>query len=78
MHYKFTLRGRLESTVEKLLDPLSVSVEGDVTDLVVEASDDAELFGVMAKIERLGLSIVSFEPVGGTDVDKPQRGPMKS
>ncbi len=31
----------------------------------LEIEDDAQLYGVLARLERLAISIVSFEPAGG-------------
>jgi hypothetical protein len=44
------------------LDPLKVSFSAGETRLIIEAGDDAELYGVISKMERLGLSIVGFHP----------------
>lgn len=66
MRYEFVLRGRLETIVEHTLDPLSVRVSGEDTSIILDATDDAELYGAISKMERLGLSILSFHPAHST------------
>ncbi|MGB7861622.1 MAG: hypothetical protein WBM90_14090 [Acidimicrobiia bacterium] len=53
--------------VEQSLDPLSVRYEGGETYLIIEATDDAELYGAMSQMERLGLSIMGFRRIDSGD-----------
>ena len=61
VEYVFVLRGRLAGTVESLLHPTSVDVRCDSTEVVVEVRDDSEVYSILGRLERLGMSIVSFE-----------------
>lgn len=69
MRYEFTIRGRIKSTVEEALAPLSIAEEGGNTKIVVDAVDDSELYGVLARIERLGLSLIGFEQSPSSSVN---------
>ena len=64
MEYTFALRGHLRATLEDAFDPMSVIEREDSTDIRLEIEDDARLYGVISRMERLGLSIESFEPTG--------------
>jgi hypothetical protein len=64
VEYVFVLRGRMARTLESALEPASALERGDSTELRFEIDDDSRLYGILAKMERLGLSIESFEPVG--------------
>jgi hypothetical protein len=60
VRYVFVLRGRLGGTLESLLRPVSVDVRADSTRMVVDLRDDAEVYGVVERLERLGMGIISF------------------
>lgn len=64
MEYVFVVRGRLGRSLEEALHPSSARLRGDVTEVTLEIEDDAQLYGVLARLERLGFSIVSLEPAG--------------
>ena len=65
VEYVFVVRGQLGESVEEALHPSSVRLRGDVTEVTLKIEDDAQLYGVLARLERLALSIVSFEPADG-------------
>ena len=60
MQFVFVLRGRLGGTLEPLLRPVSVDVRADSTQMVVDVRDDAEVYSILERLERLGMSIISF------------------
>ena len=62
MEYLFVIRGRLEAALRETLSPVSVLERTGSTEMRLEIEDDAELYGVLARLERLGMSIESFEP----------------
>lgn len=64
MEYTFVLRGRLREILQDALDPATVVELDDSTEIRLEIEDDAQLYGVLARMERLGMSIESFEPTG--------------
>jgi hypothetical protein len=69
VQYVFVLRGRLGGTLEPLLQPVSVDVRADSTQMVVDARDDSEVYSILERLERLGMSIISFaqEPSSTSD-----------
>ena len=64
MEHTFVLRGRLQAILEDALDPVTVVEREGSTEIRLEIEDDAQLYGVLARMERLGMSIESFEPTG--------------
>ena len=62
MEYVIVVKGRLGESLEEALHPLSVRLRSDMTEVTLEIEDDAQLYGVLARLERLAISIVSFEP----------------
>ena len=65
MEYVFVVRGRLGESLEEALRPSSVRLRGATTEVTLEIEDDAHLYGVLARLERLAISFVSFEPAKG-------------
>lgn len=55
------LRGRLGVALEASLSPISVSVGEESTEVVLDLRDDSEVYGVLDRLERLGIGIVKFE-----------------
>jgi hypothetical protein len=62
VQYVFLVKGRLGTSLDDVLHPVSVRLRDDATEITLEIEVDAQLYGVLAKLERLGISIVSFEP----------------
>ena len=48
----------------------------DVTEVRLEIEDDAQLYGVLARLERLAISIVSFEPAADASGAGASSSPM--
>jgi hypothetical protein len=65
VEYVFVLRGRLGRALEAALSPVAVLERSNSTEMRLEIEDDAQLYGAIAKMERLGLSIESLEPASG-------------
>ncbi len=61
MQYVFVMRGRLEDALQDLFWPVAVADLDGVTQMTMEIRDDSELYGVLARLEQLGLSIVRVE-----------------
>lgn len=59
--YKIRVKGILDSTWSDWFGGFSIIVEGDETVLVGIVADQSALHGILAKINDLGLSIVSVE-----------------
>lgn len=62
MQYTFVMRGRLRDSLLGAMQPLRVTALEETTEMTMEIQDDGDLYGVLDKLERLGLSIVSFAP----------------
>jgi hypothetical protein len=62
--YRITVRGRLSGRFAPAFDGLAVEPRADVTGLVGDIVDQAQLFGVLERVRDLGLELVSVEPLG--------------
>ena len=58
MHYQVRVRGRLSETILVAFPDLRVLMLGPETVLAGELSDQAALFGVLHRIEELGLELL--------------------
>ena len=67
MEYLFVLRGRLDESLRDVLRPASVMAGKDSTEIRLDIEDDAQLYGMLARLERLGMSIVRFVPIEGPE-----------
>lgn len=63
MEYMFVLRGRLGVSLKEALEPVSIKLRKDSTEMTLDVQDDAQLYGALAKLERLGIGVVGFGPV---------------
>jgi len=57
--YKIRVKGILDSTWSDWFGGFSITVQGDETTLVGRVIDQAALHGMLAKINDLGLSLIS-------------------
>ena len=57
--YKIRLKGALDSSWSDWFDGFTISVQGDETLLVGFVLDQSALHGILAKINDLGLSLIS-------------------
>ena len=62
-HYQITVRGRLSATLTAAFDSLTARSSAAGTVLCGEISDQAALYGLLARIESLGLELVDVRPV---------------
>ena len=61
--YQICLKGILDSSWSDWLGGFTITVQGDETFLVGYVSDQSALHGILAKINDLGLPIVSVEKI---------------
>jgi hypothetical protein len=61
--YQIRLKGTLDSSWSDWFDGFNIDVQGDQTVLVGKVIDQAALHGILAKINDLGLVIVSVEKI---------------
>jgi hypothetical protein len=58
--YEIRLKGNLDPCWSDWFDGFSINLQGEETALVGVVSDQAALHGILAKINDLGLSIISM------------------
>jgi hypothetical protein len=61
--YEITVRGRLSATLAAAFDGLSTSAAASETVLRGEIVDQAALYGVLERIESLGLELLDIRRV---------------
>ncbi len=61
--YQIRLMGKLDSSWSDWFDGFSITSQGDETILAGVVCDQSALHGILAKINDLGLSIVSVEKI---------------
>jgi len=59
--YQIRLKGTLDSSWSEWFDGFTISIQGIETILVGVVCDQSALHGILAKINDLGLSIISVE-----------------
>jgi len=64
-HYQITVAGRLSATLIAAFDGLSATPSAAGTVLCGEIVDQAALFGVLGRIEALGLELLAVCPTDG-------------
>ncbi len=57
--YQIRLKGMLDSSWSEWFDGFNITIQGDETVLVGVVCDQSALHGILAKINDLGLSIIS-------------------
>jgi hypothetical protein len=69
--YRITIRGVASDLVRTEFEDVAVSVEGNVTCLRTKVADQATLFGLIRRVESLGLVLLGVDvlPAGEDLVD---------
>jgi hypothetical protein len=62
-HYEITIRGRLGETLLEAFEGLTAAPAGADTVLVGEHVDQSALFGVLERIESLGLELLDVRRI---------------
>jgi hypothetical protein len=62
--YEIRLRGMIGRTLAERFDGFDAEIQPAATVLRGEVRDQAELYGVLARIESLGLELVEVRPLG--------------
>ena len=62
-HYEITIRGRLSVTLAEAFDGLIAAPAGADTVLVGDHVDQSALFGVLERIESLGLELLDVRHI---------------
>ncbi len=69
--YQICLKGILDSSWSDWFGGFSITVQGDETFLIGNVTDQSQLHGILAKINELGLSLISVNKL--TDSEKRKR-----
>ena len=69
--YQIRVKGRLDSSWSEWFDGFSITLEGNETSLIGIVADQSALHGILAKINDLGLPLISVNKlsVAESDVD---------
>jgi hypothetical protein len=61
--YRIVVRGRLTDRLGSAFDGMALEPQGGTTALVGVISDQSHLFGLLERIQSLGLELLRVEPV---------------
>ena len=65
--YQLIVRGECGPLTERLSGDAAIGTGGGCTSLIVSARDDSELYGLLDRIQGLGLHLISLNEAGGTE-----------
>ena len=65
--YQLMVRGECGPLTEWLFGDAAIGTGDDCTSPIVSARDDSELYGLLDRIQDLGLRLVTLNEVGGTE-----------
>jgi hypothetical protein len=68
-HYEFRIRGRLSDTLLPAFEGLNASIAPVDTVLRGLVRDQSELYGVLARMQALGLELVALQRLPDTTAD---------
>ena len=72
--YTFLVRGRISPEIVAALHPLRpVGVLGPETELRGAIVDQAALYGIIARLESLGVELIALQPLPDSDGVSPTR-----
>ena len=60
--YRITVQGRLTDRLGSAFEDMTRRVMGGNTDLIGEIRDQSQLFGLLDRVSRLGLELISVTP----------------
>jgi hypothetical protein len=65
---RITVRGRLDDGLAATFEGMTAARRQHVTDLVGEVVDEAQLYGLLARVRDLGLRLEAVTVTGSTEV----------
>ena len=71
-YYRITIRGRAPHVVSAVLDGVQVCAQAGETVLVGEILDASHLYGVIDRLQELGLELIGLEQVGADAFHPPR------
>lgn len=60
--YRIEIAGPVPEAILEELPHMVVSVSGDVTSLIGDIADTCALYGIIARLEALGIALLSAQP----------------
>jgi len=67
--YQIRVKGRLDSSWSEWFDGFSITLEGNETSLIGIVVDQSALHGILAKINDLGLPLISVNKLSEAESD---------
>ena len=65
--YQLIARGECGPLTEWMSGDAAIEPGNDFTNLTVSARDDSELYGLLGRIQDLGLHLITLNEIGGTE-----------
>ena len=65
--YQLIVRGECGPVTERLVGDAAIEPGDGCTSLIVSARDDSDLYGLLDRIQDLGLHLISLYQAGGTE-----------
>ena len=63
--YRIVLRGRLSESFESAFDGMALEHGPNQTVLVGEVRDQAQLYGLISRLQEFGIDLLAVEPADG-------------
>ena len=77
--YRIVLRGRLSERFESAFDGMTLEHGPNRTVLIGDVRDQAQLYGLIDRLQEFGIELLAVEPADGSDGGYgPGAGPMVS
>ena len=77
--YRIVLRGRLSERFESAFDGMSLEHGPNRTVLTGDVRDQAQLYGLLGRLQEFGIELLAVEPADGSDGgSEPGEGPVVS
>ena len=65
--YRIVLRGRLSERFESAFDGMTLEHGPNRTVLIGDVRDQAQLYGLIDRLQEFGIELLAVEPAGGSD-----------
>ena len=65
--YQLIVRGECGPLTERLFGNAAIETGNGCTSLIFSARDDSDLYGLLDRIQDLGLHLMSLNEIGGTE-----------
>ena len=76
--YRIVLRGRLSERFESAFDGMSLEYGPNRTVLTGDIRDQAQLYGLLGRLQEFGIELLAVEPADGSGGGEPGAGPVVS